>query len=192
MSTEKMDGKNERLTHLARSGETVFHARDLANLWGITSANTLYATLKRYAQTGVLFRIYKGFYSLHPPSEINPYLLGVKALHQYAYVSTETILSREGIINQPMRHITLVSAQSKHLTIGQRQYLSRRLRAAFLFNNAGVVEKDGVYFASVERAVADMLYFNPRFHFDAEALIDWKKVRRVQQQVGYLPITRNI
>jgi len=192
MSTEQTNRKNDRFAQLARSGETVFHARDLANLWGITSANTLYTTLKRYTQSGMLFRIYKGFYSLHPLREIDPYLLGAKALHQYAYVSTETILSHEGIINQPVHTITFVSAQSKHLIIGQRQYRSRKLRDVFLFNNAGVIEKDGVLFASLERAVADMLYFNPRFHFDAETRIDWKKVRRVQQQVGYPSSVKSI
>ncbi len=185
MSTEKY---NNRFAELAKIGETIFHSRDLANLWHITDPNTLYTTLKRYAQKKLIFKIYKGFYSLKPLSELDPLLLGVKALHQYCYISTETVLESAGLINQATNKISLVSAISKKFLIHNHHYYCRKLDEKFLFNPAGITEKGGIKIASPERAVADMLYFNPQATFDAEKLIDWNKVRVIQQALGY-PLT---
>ena len=187
MSTEKY---NNRFAELAKIGETVFHSKDLANLWQITNFNTLYTTLKRYAQKKLIFKIYKGFYGLKPIAELDPLLIGVKAVHRYCYISAETVLEQAGIINQTTNKITLISSQNKKFFIGSYHYYCRKLNDRFLFNPAGLTEKNGVKIASLERATADLLYFNPRAHFDAEKLIDWKKVRQLQQTIGY-PLTSN-
>lgn len=185
MSTEKY---NNRFAELAKIGETVFHSKDLANLWQITNFNTLYTTLKRYAQKKLIFKIYKGFYGLKSIAELDPLLIGVKAVHRYCYISAETVLEQAGIINQTTNKITLISSQNKKFFIGSYHYYCRKLNDRFLFNPAGLTEKNGVKIASLERATADLLYFNPRAHFDAEKLIDWKKVRQLQQTIGY-PLT---
>lgn len=185
MSTVKSNTTSERFAKLARLSETVFHAQDLANLWEITSKNTLHTTLKRYAKKGLLYRIYRGLYSLKPIPEINPLPLGQKALHKYSYISAETVLSESGIINQIPDVITYVSDENRHFSIGGNRYYSRQLKDSFLFNPEGINEHDGITTATVERAVADMLYFNPSYHFDNEKMIDWKKVKDIQKSVGY-------
>ena len=186
MSTGYNNDASGRFADLARMRETVFHARDLANLWRIENNNTLYTTLKRYVQRGLLYRIHKGLYSLKPIGEIDPRLLGAKALHQYTYVSTETILAQAGLIQQKISWITFVSAQSKKFSIGENNFWSRQLADKFLFHPAGIIKKDGIFFATPERAVADLLYFNPMAYFDATHLIDWKKVKKIQKEIGYL------
>ena len=98
--TEKNNVSQNRFVHLARLGDIIFHASDLANLWDIRNPNTLYTTLKRYVKSGLIFRIRKGMYSLIPLDELDPILLGIKTIHSYAYISTETVLFDEGIINQ--------------------------------------------------------------------------------------------
>src|SRR3989338_4422156 len=100
---------SNRFAELARIGEVVFHTDDLASIWHIENANTLYTTIARAVRQGSLFRIHKGFYAIRHPSTIDPLLIGVRALHRYAYVSTETILAEEGIIQQHLPVITLVS-----------------------------------------------------------------------------------
>jgi len=50
---------------------------------------------------------------------------------------------------------------------------------------AGIVHQNGVFTADTERAVADMLYFNPKYHFDVPESIDFDKVRLIQKEVGY-------
>jgi predicted transcriptional regulator of viral defense system len=188
MSTGYKNSVSERFALVARMGETVFHTRDLANLWRIKDNNTLHTTLKRYAQRGLLFRIYKGFYALVPASEIDSRLLGVKALHEYAYISTETILAEVGIISQKIEWITLVGSRSKKFFVGDRSFLSRKLADRFLFNPIGIQKKGEVNTALPERAVADLLYFNPDAYLDGASLVDWKKVRALQKKIGY-PLT---
>lgn len=181
----KIDNKQQRLAEIIKLGQIIFHTDDLANLWQINNVNTLYTTLKRYAQAGLLFRIYRGFYSLKPVSRLDPLLLGVKSLHEFSYVSAETVLERAGIIFQSRNIITLVSSKSKQFSIGDYQYRSRKLTDQYLFNPAGITEVNGIKIASVSRAAADLLYFNPRAHFDAERLINWRQVKKIQRAVGY-------
>ncbi len=179
-----------RFSQLAKLGFLVFHASDLANLWQINNPRNLHMTLKRYADKGLLVRIYRGLYSLKPVEQLHPLLVGLKALHRMAYVSTETILAEAGIIQQKINQITLASPVSRKFSVGQNNFYSRKLADKFLYNEIGMVEKNGIKKATAERAVADLLYFNPGAYFDAENLVDWEKVKAVQKAVGY-PLTFN-
>lgn len=177
----------ERLSSLSALGESVFHADDVANLWGIANKNTLYTTLSRYVAGGLIHRVYKGLYAVKKIKEINPLLLGVKSLHSSAYVSCESVLYKEGVLNQPPQEIVVVSRFSKHFSIAGINYRSRKMRDEFLFNDAGIEMKDGVRIASLPRAIADTLYFNPKKYFDAvnSNLINWNKVKEIVIAVGY-------
>lgn len=218
MSTEQHNAQtNNRFAELAKQGEVIFHTKDLANLWKIYNPNTLHTTIKRYVKNGFLQRIYKGFYALHPINDLNPYLLGIKALHSYAYISTETVLQNSGIIMQNIPYITLVGSQSRRFTIGKWNYRSRKLQDKYLYYSIKIGHADAapkniseevdewklikvafhrktdwqtVNYATVNRAVADLLYFNPHAHFDNEKAIDWGKVRETQKEIGY-PLTPN-
>jgi predicted transcriptional regulator of viral defense system len=181
---------NSRFAEIARLNEVMFHTGDLANLWNITNKNTLYTTIKRYIKSGLLFRIQKGFYSTKRPSEIDPLVLGIKALHSYAYVSTETILQKHGITQQENSAITLISAQTKHFTVAGNKYYSRKLPDKFLYQANGIITADNTRQASVERAVADLLYFNKHAYFDGAGLIDWGKVHSIQKEIGYPVINK--
>jgi predicted transcriptional regulator of viral defense system len=185
MSTDKYNSYQKRFVQLARMNEQVFHARDLANLWQIKDNNNLYTTLKRYVQRGLLHRVYKGLYSLVPADQISPRILGLKALHEYAYVSTESVLIEAGAIQQNIDWITLVSSKSKKFSIGENSFWSRKLADRFLFNSAGVAKRENILIASPERAAADLLYFNPKAYFDNKNAIDWRKVKLIQKEIGY-------
>lgn len=186
ISTLKINTTGKRLATLMKTNEKVFHVNDLANLWLIKNKNTLRTTLKRYSQTGITHRVYKGFYSLVPISEIDPATLGAKALHGFCYLSSETILYLEGYIGQKIDYYTFISAKSQKYTIGKNHYISRQLSDKFLYNSAGIYIKNGLQMANVDRAIADILYFNPKYHFDRQ--VDWKKIKKIQQTIGY-PLT---
>jgi len=177
--------QEDRFAKIARLGESVFHVQDLASLWQIKNPSTLYMLLNRYAKKGLLFRIYKGFYSIKPIEQIDPVKLGIKALHSFAYVSNETVLARAGIIQQNIYGITFVSSQSKKFSIGDNCYYSRKLKDQYLYQSAGIINENGIKTATIERAVADLLYFNSKVYFDAARLIDWKKVKQIQKEIGY-------
>lgn len=178
---------SNRFAQLASLEEVVFHALDLSSLWGIKESNTLHTTLKRYAKKGLLFRLWRGLYSVKPPKDLDPLLLGAKALHRFCYVSTETVLFRSGIISQKPRTITYISSISRRFSLLGVDYISRQLSDEYLYKEEGIVFRNFFYEATVERAVADLLYYNPLFHFDGP--INWKEVRKIQKSIGY-PITR--
>lgn len=184
-SIKQHNQKQDKLNLLLKSPNSLFHSKDLSLLWNITNKNTLYTTIKRYVQKGVLLRIQKGFYSKLPLDQVDSVKLGMAFLHSFCYLSTETILSQKGVISQSIPYITLISNQSKKFKIKDNFYISRQMKDEFLFNEAGVKEKDGIRQANLERAVADMLYFSPNYHFDIPHLINWAEVKRIQKIVGY-------
>ncbi|MDA3941131.1 MAG: hypothetical protein PF693_17775 [Spirochaetia bacterium] len=188
MSTSYQTSSQQRFQRIAQLNEKVFHIDDLARIWQISSTNTLRVTIHRYIKKGWLFRIYRGFYSIVPFKKLDPLFLGVKALHQFAYVSTESILFEAGIIMQIPSRITLVSSESRQFTIGNYEYQSRKLQDRFLFNSLGINDSNEFKKAGIERAIADLLYYNSKYYFDNFSIIDWKKVNELQENIGY-PIT---
>ena len=163
----------------------LYHTGDLAVLWELSNKNTLYTTIKRYVQKGVLIPIYKGLYSTVPLSRLDPLELGRAVIHRYAYLSTESVLIQAGVIFQATYAHTFISDVHKKVTLDSMSFLFRKLKQEYLNNPAGIQNQNGLFVATPERAVADMLYFNPRYHFDARQGLDWDKVRLVQKEVGY-------
>ena len=80
-----------------------------------------------------------------------------------------------------------MSNTSKRFTVAGKRFRARKLRDAFLLNDAGIEIRGGVRVATAPRAVADMLYVNPKMYLDAfsSASIDWRSVRDVVHRVGY-------
>jgi len=177
--------KIDKFAEIAKLGEILFHTKDLANLWQIKNENTLYTAIQRYIKKGLLFKIYKGFYSIKPIEQIDPFLLGSKAIHEYCYLSAETVLTQAGIIQQNINQITFISSKRKKLEIGNNDYSVRQLKDEYLYNPAGIIRKGDINIATPNRAIADLLYFNPNAYFDAENLINWKDVRKMQKEIGY-------
>lgn len=170
---------------LIKQERKLFHTRDLALIWGIENSNTLYTLIKRYLKKGVLIPIHKGFYSTLPLEKINPIVLGISFLHQFAYLSCESILGQEGVIFQQSPYITLVSSVSKKFAVGNHQFWVRKMKDEFLYHPAGLKQENDCQKATLERAVADLLYFNPNYHFDNSKVVDWKKVKLIQKEVGF-------
>jgi predicted transcriptional regulator of viral defense system len=175
--------KQNRFLSIAKLGISVFHVDDLARIWGINNRNTLRTTLKRYVESGLMYRLYRGLYSIKPVSELDPLLLGAQAINDYCYLSAETILAKQGIIFQQLDYYTFVGGKTKRIKIGDYKYYCRQLKDKFLYNDIGV-DKTGKYnIATLERAVADILYFNPKYHFDNPDAINWKEVKKIQSAV---------
>ena len=181
----KYISKNNKIRQIANSGEVIFRDTDLAVIWGMVNKNTLYTTIKRYTQQGLLERVRQGIYSIKSPDTLNPDVIGAKILHEYCYVSVETVLEREGILKQKIRNITFVSGSSKKFSVGIHSFSSRQMKDNFLYNSIGIYAKDGINYASASRAVADLLYFNPKYYFDASLNINWEKVKEIQKIIGY-------
>lgn len=174
-----------RLNELLRSDRKLYHSGDLAILWGIRNKNTLYTTIKRYRQKGILIPVYKGLYSTLPLAQIDPLLLGVAIFHDFVYLSTESVLADSGIIFQAVYSYTFIAGQSRKVTIAGKTYLFRKMKNEYLYNPAGIYQEKGLSRATTERAIADMLYFEGRYHFDNPGKVDWQKVEEIKKEVGY-------
>ncbi len=175
-----------RIDVLLKQHQKLFHTNDLAVLWGVDNRNTLYTTIKRYVAKGILIPVHKGLYATIPLEQIDPTILGAAIIHTYSYVSCETVLAQAGVLFQAGTAITFVSRFSRRFTVASHEYIVRKLADRFLFHDAGIVNDHAVATATVARAVADMRYFHPAFHFDNPRAIDWKAVRTIQKEVGYL------
>lgn len=183
-----MSQKDNRISKLIHFKQPIFHINDLAIIWNINNRNSLYTLLKRYTQTGILFRIFKGLYSLYPLKDLDPYLLGLKAIHRFAYVSTESILVENGIIPQIIYDYTFVSSISLKMKIGDYYHTFRKLDDKYLFNPEGIYEQNGIRKAIKERAAVDLLYFNPKAVLDGKNLLNMDKIKVLQKEIGY-PLT---
>ena len=175
-----------RINDLIKQDRKLYHSQDLAILWGIANKNTLYTTIKRYVQRGVLISIYKGLYSTVALSRLNPLDLGKAIIHRYTYLSTESVLAQAGVIFQTTYNYTFVSDLPKKVTVDSISFLFRKLKDEYLYHPAGIEDQNGNYVATPERAVADMLYFNPRYHFDNPEAVDFDKVKLLQRLIGYI------
>ena len=173
------------MNELLQIDRKIFHTGDLAVLWDLSNKNTLYTAIKRYVQKGLLIPIYKGLYATVPLAQLNRLELGKAIIHRYTYLSTESVLVQAGVIFQTTYAYTFVSDLPKKVTVGSMSFLFRKLKQAYLNNPAGVLDQNGNFVASTERAVADMLYFNPHYHFDAPESIDFETVKTIQKEVGY-------
>ena len=172
---------------LIRQPQKLFHTLDLKVLWGVKNQNTLYKTISRLLKKGILISVQKGLYSLVPLDQLEAAEIGFRAINHFSYLSTESILSKNGIINQSPARITFVSSMPANFNINGNDYLVRQLKPKFLNNSLGVIQNDrGMLAATTERAIADMVYFQPNYHFDADRVIDWNLVKNYQQQIGYL------
>lgn len=176
--------KQNRFLMISKTKEEIFHINDLARIWKINNRHNLAITLSRYVKARLLFRIYRGLYSLKKVSELDPVDLGHKVINSYSYLSCETILAKHGLIFQQLNYFSFVGLKTKRIKIGSNQYYCRQLKKAYLYNDIGVI-KNGQSFneASLERAVADILYFNPHYHFDNLAKINKSKLKHIQKNV---------
>lgn len=174
------------MSALLASNRHLFHTKEIALLWHMTNPNTLYVTISRAVRAGVLYSVQKGLYSSVPLSKIDPFELGIALIHTYAYVSCETVLAKAGVITQHVDAMTFVSSKSKMIDCQGRRFRFRQLTDRFLYQGIGVKREGDVLWATLERAVADMLYFSPSYHFDNRRAIQWNTVRTIQKEMGYI------
>lgn len=175
--------KQNRFLQLAKLGGLIFNTNDLARIWNIKNRNTLLTALKRYVASGLIYRLYRGLYSLKKVEDLDLIVLGAKAINNYCYLGGETVLAKHGVIFQQINYLTFIGQKTKRFQIGSQSYYLRQLKDEYLYNDTGVNKTGKVNEASLERAVADILYFNPRYHFDNQKAINMVELKKIQHAV---------
>lgn len=146
-----------------KESRTVFRLKDIALLTGEVNFKSLSKKLNYYVRTGKLQNPRKGFYT---KPDYNPEELACSVFTP-SYISLEYVLQKAGIVFQYDTRITSVSYLSRSISVGNRQFVFRRIRGRALVNTAGIIrQKDHINIASSERAFLDLLYLEKDYYFD--------------------------
>jgi len=119
---------------------------------------SLYVTLHRLVQYGVLERLRRGVYQLAlRPADV-PRLANL--LYMPSYLSFESALARYGILSQIPYTVTFATTRrSKRMTLGTTVVEFHQLRNDLFF---GYTLEQGLYLAEPEKALLDELYLLKR------------------------------
>jgi len=173
--------KGNYLTTILRSPKTVFSYGDIVMLWGEPGSQAVRVRLNYYVKQGNLVRIRRGLYA--KDKNYNKLELATR-IFTPAYVSFETILSKEGVIFQFYSQIFVGSYLTREITIDDQLYSFRKIRNSLLTNSIGVELKDENSLATKERAILDTLYLNSDYQFDNLDGVDWEKVFEILSIYG--------
>jgi hypothetical protein len=162
--------EKDYLSALLRSSNTVFTFKELSLIWNETDIKLTKKRVYRYTKMGKLYPIRKGIYA--KDKNYDKMELANK-IFTPAYISLETVMSREGIVFQHYDRIFVVSYLSREISCDGQTYVFRRMKSEILTNTLNIEQKDNYYIASKERAFLDTIYLNKNYHFDNLSSINW-------------------
>ena len=169
--------KGDYLSTLLRSNKSVFTVKDIALLWQEADTGTSRVRLNYYVKKGSLYHLRRGLYA--KSKEYNQLELATR-IFTPSYISFETVLTKEGLIFQYQKTITMASYLTREINIKNQLYSFKKIKDSVLINNAGVVNEGQTSVATKERAFLDTLYLNSNYHFDNLRSIDWDKIHDLQ------------
>ena len=142
------------------------------------SRDSLYVTIKRLIDRGVLEKMGSGIYRLFttPPSIEKV----ASSLYMPNYISFESALSRYGVLTLiPYTLIFATTRKSKRFTIEGRDIEFRQLKRNLFW---GYEMEGGIYIARPEKAFLDLVYFASR----GKASIDMDEIDMAKLSVSEL------
>jgi predicted transcriptional regulator of viral defense system len=167
---ERMKPKNIQLIQfLSQLNKPYLTVADLEKLLDLKNRESLYVTLHRLVNYGVLARLRRGVYQLAlRPGDVAGM---ANLLYTPSYLSFESALARYGILSQIPYTITFATPRrSKRITVGDTVVEFRQLRADLFF---GYTLEHRLYVAEPEKALLDNLYLMKR----GKASLAWNELR---------------
>ena len=169
--------KDDFILRLYSHPESVFTVDEIAQLFTGISSESIRDRLYYFAKVGKLQRLRHGIYA---KAVYNPLELANK-LYKPAYISLETVLTKEGIVFQYYETIFAVSYLTRSIAIDKTEILYRQLKGSALTNTDGIEEKVGYFIATRERAFLDAVYIYKDYHFDNLGTLDWGKAEKLKK-----------
>lgn len=179
---DKKPSKGEYLDILLRSPKTVFSVKDVALLWREGREQKVSLRLNKYAKSGKLIRLRRGFYA--KDENYDSFELATR-VYTPSYISFETVLTRSGINFQKYDSIFVASYITREINIDDQKISFIRMKDYVLSNILGIEHEKGIAVATKERAFLDRIYVSKDYHFDNLSVLDWDKVFQI------LPIYQN-
>jgi predicted transcriptional regulator of viral defense system len=144
----------ELLRTLQKINKPFYTIPDLEKITGL-SRDSLYVTLKRWVDNGIIERVAQGIYV---PLGSNISLENVAAqLYIPNYLSFETALAKYGVLNLIPYTLTFATTRKTRRYILQKKEIEFRQISPELF--FGFEMKNGFYIAAPEKAFLDEVYF---------------------------------
>ena len=142
--------------------QTVFSFREISLIFPNITPENLRARLSYFIKTKKLISLRRGIYAKHGYSI---YELGNK-IYRPSYVSLQTVLEKEGIIFQFHNAVFLTSYLSRKITVGETNFVYRKIKSSILLNPAGVYYENGIAYATRERAFLDTVFLYKDYYVD--------------------------
>ena len=136
---DKIPTKGEYLEVLLRSSKTIFSTKDASLLWRENDNSVVTDRLKKYVNSGKLFRAYRGLYA--KDREFDYFELATR-IYTPSYVSFETVLTREGVNFQHYGNIFVASYVNREVSVGEQKITFVRTKDYVLSNTTGVEHKN--------------------------------------------------
>jgi len=138
---DKKPTKGEYLDILLRSAKTIFSIKDAVLLWSENDNITVSDRLKRYAKSGKLLRLRRGFYA--KDKDYDRFELATR-IYTPAYVSFETVLTRSGINFQKYDSIFVASYITREVDVKGQKISFIRMKDYVLSNISGIEHEKGI------------------------------------------------
>ena len=168
-----------KLSLLLINEKRIYRIADLATLWDSLNRNSLTTTIRRYKERKILYEVSKGIYSTVPLDKLHPYEIGCAVSGSLSYVSTETVLEKEGLIMQRINAVTLMGEKKKEFEIAGQRFLCRYLNPKYLVNRIGIKDEIRYSIACKNRAVADIKHVNRVYFIDNTIGFEKEKVKQI-------------
>ena len=166
------------LEKLYKSPKTIFTIKDFALIWDSNQPELIWSRVSDYTKRGKLYRIRKGIYA--KDKNYNKLELANK-IYTPSYISLETVLVKENIINQYYETIFVVSYLTREIKADGNNIRIKKIQDEILNNNKGIKQKDNYSIATKERAFLDALYLYKDYYFDNLNPLNKEKILKLAQ-----------
>jgi predicted transcriptional regulator of viral defense system len=180
-----------KLHKLYTTQQKIFTIDDLSVIWGQNRRSDTVLSADWYVRSGALTRIWRGVYRLSDATVSESEI--ANKLVVPSYISGQTVLARHFLTFQVTGTIHSVAPKTKSIAIDQTTFSYHAVKPAVFNNDLGIERVDGVNVASLERAVADLLYYSKgRYQFEDLSKINWQTLRQIAKIYGQKSLIKKV
>jgi hypothetical protein len=164
---------------------------DLGVIWGQGKRSDTVQSARDYVRSGSLTRIRRGVYGI-TGRNFSALELANKLIVP-SYVSGETVLAKHGLTFQYTDSITSMACYGKRLSTDYGEFAYHQVKPTILYETRGIIRDGNVLIASMERAIADLLYISRgSYRFEHLHGVDWKELASIAEIYGSLLPARKV
>lgn len=145
-----------------KDARTVFTINQLASLLREPDTTAVAKRMYYFVHSGQLLSVQRGVYA---KPGYNPEELAC-VLQVPCYLSLEYVLQKAGVVFQYDSTLTAVSIRNRLYEVDGHIIQYRQMRGELMADMRGIANKGNINMATPERAFLDVMYLNPRYHFD--------------------------